>query len=122
MAKANTEIDITRLSIFSVNPIPRSPSASKTKDAKSGNLLSNLETNQPEIGSPIIELTGIVISKLPNSASFRSKKVFRLGILEAQVAKKKPEIKKYVLRAKRCFFLFSISSANCKYLSYLPKY
>lgn len=92
--KAKREMDITSVSILSVKPIPSKPNASKTKEASKGNRLSNLETSQPEIGSPIIELIGIVMSKFPNSASFRSKNVFRLGMREAQVEKKKPEIKK----------------------------
>ena len=43
----------------------------KTKEAISGILLSNFETNQPEIGNPIMELMGIAKSMVPNWASLK---------------------------------------------------
>lgn len=56
--------------------------------------LSNLETSQPEIGNPIIELMGIANNTVPNCASLKLKKSLMVGIREAQVAKPKPDIKK----------------------------
>jgi hypothetical protein len=66
-----------------------------------------LETNHPEIGSPIKEPTGIANRILPNSASLNPKAVLIVGILEAQVAKLNPEMKKKRLKKNRCL-LFEI--------------
>ena len=68
-----------------------------------GKRLSNFDTSQPEIGNPISELIGIDNNTVPNSASLKSKKSFIVGIREAQVAKHKPDKKKYVFKAARCF-------------------
>ena len=81
-----------------------------------GILLLNLETSQPEIGSPIIELTGMTSSRLPSSASLKLKLDLIDGILAAQEAKQNPSKKKNMLKEIRCadtFFMCSIFS--CKY-------
>ena len=59
-----------------------------------GTLLSNLETNHPEIGKPINELIGIVKRIVPSSASLRLKKALMVGMREAHVAKQIPDKKK----------------------------
>ena len=59
------------------------------------------------MGSPIKELTGIIKSKEPNSASFKSKIALRDGILEAHVEKQNPDKKKFTPRAKRLIIFFS---------------
>ena len=59
-----------------------------------GILLSKRDTNHPEMGRPINELTGIASSKLPSSASFRLKIVLMVGMREAHVEKQNPERKK----------------------------
>ena len=82
-------------------PINASERAREIKEIKSGKRLSKRETSQPEMGSPIRELTGIAINRFPSSASLRSKAVFIVGILDAHVEKAKPERKKYVLREIR---------------------
>ena len=64
----------------------------------SGTLLLYLDTSQPEIGKPNKEPIGIASKMEPNSASLKSKAAFIVGILEAQVEKLNPEIKKNKLR------------------------
>ena len=56
--------------------------------------LLNFETNHPENGNPSKELIGIRSNKFPNSASFKSKYIFNVGIRDAQDEKQIPEIKK----------------------------
>ncbi|NJB70274.1 hypothetical protein GGR42_000736 [Saonia flava] len=80
----------------------------KIKEKNNGFLLSNFETSQPDMGSPIIELMGIAKRTLPNSASLKPKKDLIVGILEAQVEKQNPERKKKMLNAVRCLTLISI--------------
>ena len=83
-----------RMKILLAKPISTNADEKKKKEAIRGSLLSNLETSQPEIGKPSRELTGIASSKFPNSASFKSKMVFNVGIRDAQVEKANPERKK----------------------------
>jgi hypothetical protein len=71
-----------------------SPKLKKKKETNKGSLLSNLDTNHPEMGRPTNELIGIASKRLPNSASLKLKTVLMVGILEAQVAKQKPDRKK----------------------------
>ena len=108
--KAKIETAATNAKIFSAKPIHARASASKIKETNSGKRLSNLDTSQPEMGRPIRDPMGMARSRFPNSASFRWKLSLILGILEAQDEKKKPEIKKYVLKEMRCFDLVSICS------------
>jgi len=65
--------------------------------------LLNLETNQPENGKLIKELIGIKINSEPNSASFRLKLAFILGIRDAQLAKLTPTEKKINPIKTLCF-------------------
>lgn len=92
--KENRQIPAISASIFSANPIKLKDKQKKINETISGNLLSNFETSQPEIGNPINELTGIASNKLPSSASLSWKNAFNVGIREAQVAKPKPAMKK----------------------------
>ena len=66
----------------------------KIKEKIRGTRLSNLETSHPDIGSPIIEPTGIANRTLPKTASLKLKKSLIVGILEAQEAKHTPDKKK----------------------------
>ena len=91
---AQQNIPIINNKRLSAIPIILRETASKTNETINGYLLSKRETNQPETGSPIKELTGITISRFPNSASFKSKAILIVGIREAQVEKQKPERKK----------------------------
>lgn len=75
-------------------PIKTSEKEKNTNDTTSGTLLSNFETNQPEMGNPIIEVIGMTKSMVPSSASLKLKNVFIVGIREAQVEKQIPERKK----------------------------
>ncbi len=75
-------------------PIQIKENKNKIKATNNGCRLSNLDTNQPEIGNPIKELIGIAKSIVPNWASLRLKNVLIVGILEAQVAKQSPDKKK----------------------------
>ena len=76
--------------------------AKTRKETNKGLRLLNLETSQPEIGSPIIELIGMASSKLPNSASLKSKFVLIDGIREAHEAKQNPIKKKKILKDILC--------------------
>jgi len=64
------------------------------KETIKGILLSNLDTNHPEMGNPIKELIGIAKSTVPSSASLKLKSVLIVGIRDAQVAKLRPVRKK----------------------------
>jgi hypothetical protein len=117
--KESSATEITRNPIFSEKPIKVRASEKNKKATNKGTRLLNLETSQPEMGRPMRELMGMVSSRLPNSASFRPKLVLMVGILEAQDEKPKPERKKYILRAMRCFsFSFMMTISLCKYPRY----
>lgn len=75
-------------------PIPYKEKAMHTNEMIRGIRLLYLDTSQPENGSPIKELIGMTNNKLPSSASLKSKFDLIDGILEAQVAKPKPNRKK----------------------------
>ena len=92
--KAKVKIPIISKIRLSASPIILSDAAKRIKETIRGCLLSKRETNHPETGSPTRELIGITISKLPNSASLRSKAILMLGIREAQVEKQNPDKKK----------------------------
>ena len=77
-----------------IYPIQINEKINKIKDTNKGCLLSNFETNHPEIGKPINELIGMAKRTVPSSASFKSKNVLMVGIREAQVAKLSPDKKK----------------------------
>ena len=82
-------------------PIPRR-AAEKRKNPKNKRYrLSNLETNQAEIGKPTSELIGKIKRKLPNSASFIWNEDLIDGIRDAQVEKLKPHKKKKIPSAIR---------------------
>lgn len=85
-----------------------------TNATTNGTLLSNFETSHPEMGNPIIDVMGIAKRMVPNSASFKLKKVFIVGILEAHVEKQIPERKKYTLKAIRCLDRVSIVHPICE--------
>ena len=67
-----------------------------------------LETSHPDSGRPMSDPTGKASNKLPSSASLKPKVDLIVGILEAQVEKLKPEIKKKILRKKRCLLFETI--------------
>jgi hypothetical protein len=94
MQKENTATAIARFSISEENPMASNDNENSKKDANSGILLLNLDTSQPDMGSPTSELIGITRSKFPNSASLKSKLVLMDGIRDAQEAKPKPSRKK----------------------------
>jgi hypothetical protein len=54
----------------------------------------NLETKNPENGSPNREPIGKINRSVPNSASFNYNTLLIVGILDAQEAKSKPDKKK----------------------------
>jgi len=91
---AKLEIDSTKPKVVVAKPIIAKDKEKNTKANINGIRLSNLETNHPEIGNPIKELTGIAIRIVPSSASFKSKKVFIVGMRDAQEAKHIPDKKK----------------------------
>ena len=81
--------------------------------------LLNLETSQPDMGNPIKELIGMASSRLPNSASLKSKFVLIEGIRDAQEAKQNPSKKKKTLKDIRWADLWFIELIyQCKYLTY----
>jgi len=79
---------------LSEKPIKARAMEKEINETRRGRRLSKRETSHPEMGRPIRELTGITSNRFPSSASFRSKRVFKVGIREAQVEKPNPEIKK----------------------------
>ncbi|GAL81360.1 hypothetical protein JCM19274_2436 [Algibacter lectus] len=91
---AKLEIAKTKPIVVVANPIIANDIEKNTKANINGTRLSNLETNQPDIGKPIKELIGIAISMVPSSASFKLKNVFMVGIRDAQEAKQIPDKKK----------------------------
>jgi len=111
----NRKIPAVKIQRFVANPISASESEKNINEINKGIRLSNLEISQPEIGRPIRELTGMVSNKLPNCASLSSYKILMEGILEAQVAKPKPAIKKYKLNDTRCLLLISIKAYRLIY-------
>jgi len=102
--KANKQIDTIKADMEVEKPIHASETALAAKARAKGIRLSYLETSHPEKGKPIKEVSGIANKIVPSSASFKSKNVLIVGILEAQVAKLNPEIKKKILRKIRWVF------------------
>jgi hypothetical protein len=94
MQNENKQIARTNSKILVEYPTRINENENNIKEIRRGTLLSNRETNHPEIGRPKSELIGIAISMLPNSASFKSKKVLIVGIRDAQVEKQNPDKKK----------------------------
>lgn len=70
--KENKKTAIANIKIDCDIPIRASAKLKITKEIIMGLRLSNFETNHPEIGKPINELTGKIINKLPSSASLKS--------------------------------------------------
>src|SRR4051812_405200 len=114
VVKAKSIMASTRLNVFCAKPISASDRPFKPYPTVRGTRLLYLETSQPEIGSPIREPTGMASKIVPSSASLNPKNSLIVGILEAQVAKLKPEIKKNRLRKKRCL-LFETIEFVCVY-------
>ena len=104
MLKEKRQIPATSIYNPWAIPIMTKPVMNVRKEAISGFRLSKRDTSHPEMGSPIRELTGMASNKFPSSASLRSKVVFIVGILDAQVENAKPDMKKKILRPRRCFF------------------
>ena len=92
--KENKQTDSTNKKGVVAKAIHVSVIAKPIKEAIKGILLSNFETNQPEIGKPIKELMGIAKRMVPNCASLKLKNAFMVGIRDAQEAKQIPERKK----------------------------
>lgn len=98
--KANTSVK----GVFA-KPIKERQREFNRKATVKGILVSNLETNQPDKGKPIKELTGIDSRIVPNSASFKFKADLMVGIRDAQLEKLKPERKKKILSEIRCLLI-----------------
>ena len=98
----------TKVEVVLANPIKERQVAFTRKPTVKGILLSSLVTSQPEKGSPINELMGIVRRMEPNSASLSPKAALMVGIREAQLEKLIPDRKKNTLRENRCLFNKSI--------------
>ena len=88
------QTDSTKSNIELENAMPNMARQKVMKETSKGCLLSNFETNQPEMGSPANELRGMANRILPNCASLRLKSSLMVGMREAQEAKQKPERKK----------------------------
>ena len=101
MVNANRQIAITNVKMELEKPISASATALVAKAKVSGIRLSYLATSQPENGNPTREVSGIASKIVPNSASFKSKNSFIVGMRDAQVAKLKPEMKKKILKKNR---------------------
>jgi hypothetical protein len=101
MVNANKQIANINKDIELAKPIKASAIAFVANANERGIRLSYLATSQPENGNPTREVSGIASKIVPNSASFKSKNSFIVGIRDAQVAKLKPEIKKKILKKNR---------------------
>ena len=106
MLNAKRQIAAIRAKVVVANPIKVSEIASEIKPNVIGMRLSNLATNQPEIGNPTNELMGMQSKSVPNSASLNPNVVLMVGIREAHVEKQMPERKKKTLKKNRCLFFF----------------
>lgn len=115
MQNENKETDNTNKKGVVAKPINANAIEKNTKDTIKGTRLSNFETNQPEIGSPISELIGIAKRIVPSCASLKLKFSFMVGIRDAHEAKQIPDRKKYILSAMRCFCFNSIIVTNLFY-------
>jgi hypothetical protein len=122
MLNANRKIATTSVKVVWAIAINERQMAFAKKAINSGVLLSNLVTSHPEKGSPIKELIGIVNRIVPNWASLKLKSDRIVGILDAQLAKLKPERKKKTLREILCLLIncivVKIKLQIC--LSFLP--
>jgi len=104
-----------KLSVLGAKPIKANAIVFKPYPNANGILLLNRETSQPEIGNPSKEPMGKASKAEPSSASLKLKVLLIVGILEAQVAKVKPEIKKKRLKKIRCLFFVIINGNGlCK--------
>src|ERR1700752_1431738 len=92
------QTEITSMVVVVAKPIPQRVIEYRINPKVMGTRLSNRETNQPENGNPIKELIGMQSRMVPNSASLYPKFILRVGILEAQVEKQKPERRKNILK------------------------
>ena len=126
MAIFNTRIKVannpkkhTSIKVVFASEIPIKDIEKSKKDTTNGFLLSNLETNQPELIVPNNAQKGITNNIVPNCASFKLKVSLIVGILEAQDEKQSPDRKKYELSEIRCKCLISIFGLNCKNNTYL---
>ena len=88
-----------------VKPIKASESAFKPYPTASGTRLLYLATSHPDMGSPMRDPIGIASRTVPNSASLKPNAFLIVGILDAQVAKLKPEMKKKRLKKNLCLCL-----------------
>jgi hypothetical protein len=104
MLKAKIQMAATNKIGVSAYPIIISEAEFNPQAIARGTRLSNRETSHPEIGRPTRELIGIASNRVPSSASFKSKNNLMVGILEAQVEKLNPEIKKKILKKSLCLF------------------
>ncbi len=100
--KAYKNKTITSVKVVFAKPIKARQMAFTIKAIVIGMRLSNWVTNQPDKGSPIKELTGMVRRTEPNSASLRPKDALMVGIRDAQLEKLTPDKKKNKLRETRC--------------------
>lgn len=94
MLNEKQQTDSTKKTIEPEKAMPIIARQKAIKETSNGCLLSNLETNHPEIGRPANELKGIASKILPSWASFRLKSSFMVGMRDAHEAKQKPERKK----------------------------
>jgi hypothetical protein len=108
MLKENAHNETISAKLLVANPIAHNANANAIKPNNIGMRLSYFDTSQPDIGSPISELVGMNKRIVPSSASLYPKKVFIVGILDAQDEKQNPEIKKKRLKNRRCLTFASM--------------
>lgn len=92
-ANEKKQIENTSIGVLTLKPISITEIPSMQNAAANGTLLSYFETNQPESGRPIIELTGMNSKMVPSSASVKPNVALIVGIREAQLAKANPDRK-----------------------------
>lgn len=118
MLNANKHCAAASANTVVQNEMQESAVTSMHSAMNKGTLLSKRDTNQPDMGTPINELTGINSKMVPNAASLRPKVALMVGIREAQVEKQTPDKKKNTLKKKRCLVFNSMpcSQFRCEYL------
>ena len=78
------------------------------------------DTSQPEMGSPIKDPIGKANKMVPKVASLKSNADFIVGILDAQVEKLRPDMKKKRLKKILCLFLVIMNGDwSAKVIKYL---
>ena len=98
IVNAKTITAITKVKVLVAKPIIVKAMAFKPKPIAKGTRLLKRDTSQPDIGNPISDPIGNASNMVPKVASLKSNADLMVGILDAQVEKLNPDIKKKRLK------------------------